>query len=315
MKKKVLIASCVAVCGLLTACSQQQVQDTPTDIEQEVQLNSNGYIELNNNDKYERETKMSADGRYSYCGNSVDGITLLEDRVEVAGGAFTVPDSIDGQPITKIGKGAYKGITATSITIPESVKIIDDMAFMDCHELESVVFASNVVEIRECAFQNCYKLKDVTLNDGLYRLGKSAFSGCYALTRIDIPSSVAVIDNYCFTNTNLESIKLPDGMYYIAEGTFMGCSNLKSVEIPDSIEVIDHQAFADCTELKVELGETVQRICQTAFTNASNVEVNEDLLFSPHTLTYMGDFSEFEDPQIVRYFYSTPNTTNETEID
>ncbi len=70
----------------------------------------------------------------------------------------------------------------TSVTIPESVRTINMMAFSGCRDIQSVTIA----------------------HGGLIHIGDNAFFGCQSLNGIIIPQSVTVIDKSAFLNcTNL----------------------------------------------------------------------------------------------------------------
>ena len=60
-------------------------------------------------------------------------------------GAVTIPNTIDGKPVTCIGANAFQARTSlTSITIPSSVTSIGDHAFSSCTNLTGVYFQGNV---------------------------------------------------------------------------------------------------------------------------------------------------------------------------
>jgi hypothetical protein len=102
------------------------------------------------------------------------------------GGAVVIPASIDGTPVTAIGNEAfspgYEGIQSiTSVTIPNSVTSIGNLAFVNCRSLTSV-----------------------TIPDSVTSIGGSAFAGCSGLTRVIIPvTTVLGIDAFPSTTTIL----------------------------------------------------------------------------------------------------------------
>ena len=78
--------------------------------------------------------------------------------------------------VTKIGRGAFASSGLTHITIPGSVTVIEDSAFVHCRELRSVV-----------------------IEDGVMKIGRDAFKGCASLAHVRIPASVVVeIDRDAF---------------------------------------------------------------------------------------------------------------------
>lgn len=77
--------------------------------------------------------------------------------------------------VTSIGKYAFSryddmlyGLTSpegvTSITIPDSVRSIDDHAFSDCLFLTSITIGDGVTSIGSYAFSNCWILKSIKFN-------------------------------------------------------------------------------------------------------------------------------------------------------
>ena len=310
--KKYIVGSAVLLCSMLTACNANKpsVKDNTTEAMDE--LKADGFIALNKNDKEDAIVVPSQDGRFTYQTNKVNGITIVSDNAE-ATGELVIPETIDGHRVTKIGRMAYANSNITKVTIPNGVKIVEDLAFVDCHALKEVVIGTDVVEIGEAVFQNCYSLEKVQLNEGLYRLGHSAFAGCYDLKKISIPDSVELIDKYCFTNSGLTEIDLPANLYYVAEGTFMGCMDMKKVKLNETLAIIDHLAFADCPSVEMDIPEACEKVCTTAFQNSATVLVAPGVSFEPKALTYEGDFSEFENSQIIKYFYTNEmeSTSNE----
>ena len=123
---------------------------------------------------------------------------------------IVIPATHNGRAVTQILPEAFAGAkNLKSITIPDSVTIIDDRAFMECYDLTSVTIAEGskltiignaaftnctnltnitipdgVTTIEECTFENCYNLTSVTLGSGITSIGISAFNGCSSLVDI-----------------------------------------------------------------------------------------------------------------------------------
>lgn len=58
---------------------------------------------------------------------------------------ISIPSSIKGYPVVKIGKNAFEDLTISSVIIPESVSIIDDYAFNGCYKLNKIVILNDNV--------------------------------------------------------------------------------------------------------------------------------------------------------------------------
>ncbi len=73
-----------------------------------------------------------------------------------AGGAVTIPDTIDGLPVSSIEVGAFYGCTSlTSVTIPDSVTEIGYGAFGGCTSLTSITIGTGVTGIEGAGFSGC----------------------------------------------------------------------------------------------------------------------------------------------------------------
>jgi hypothetical protein len=70
----------------------------------------------------------------------------------------------------------------TSITIPNSVTSIGNMAFADCTGLTSITIPNSVTSIGARAFEGCTGLTSITIPNSVTSIGSSAFRGCTNLT-------------------------------------------------------------------------------------------------------------------------------------
>ena len=84
---------------------------------------------------------------------------------------------------------------------------IGDKTFYGCIGLTSITIPNSVKIIRKEAFSGCTGLTNVILSNSLIYIGKAAFRGCTELTNITIPNSVRIIEDYAFKEcTKLNSI-------------------------------------------------------------------------------------------------------------
>ncbi|MCP3693612.1 MAG: leucine-rich repeat domain-containing protein, partial [Planctomycetaceae bacterium] len=63
---------------------------------------------------------------------TTDGEVTITDCNEAATGELVIPDTIEGNPVTSIGDGAFFDNFLSSITIPDSVTSIGEGAFWEC---------------------------------------------------------------------------------------------------------------------------------------------------------------------------------------
>ena len=131
-----------------------------------------------------------------------------------------------------INKNAFKSCPKLqSVRIKEGSQLtaIEDMAFYDCTDLHLINLPKSLRTIGNRAFFNCYNLVTVNFEEGsqLTSIGLSAFSGCSDFQYITLPKTVTNIERGAFTDChNLVSITLPQSVTYIGDSAFLGCNNL-----------------------------------------------------------------------------------------
>ena len=143
-------------------------------------------------------------------------------------GDLIIPDTIDGLPITSIGK----------------------FAFQECSGLTSVTLPSSLTSIGDRAFNKCSGLKSVTLPSSLTSISYSAFGYCTGLTSVTLPNSITFLGQYAFKEcSGLTSVTIPNNIDAISDGTFGGCTGLTSVTLPSSVRSLSPTAFPKETKI------------------------------------------------------------------
>ena len=107
--------------------------------------------------------------------------------------------------VVPIAKVPSKGLGITSVVIPNTVKIIGDMAFEGNH-LTSVAIPSSVTSIGDMAFYKNH-LTSVTIPNSVTNIGSGAFENNY-LTSVTIPNSVTSIGISAFFKNNSSNLNL-----------------------------------------------------------------------------------------------------------
>ena len=144
--------------------------------------------------------------------------------------------------VTTIGKYAfYRFVNLTSVSLPKTLRIIDDVAFSRTG-LTSVTVPNGVKTIGDSAFYGCEQLASAKLPDSVTTLKAYAFGQCLVLQSVNIPKNLKVIEDRTFETTSIESITIPNGVTSIGDYAF--CSTrLKTVTIPASVKTIGDSAF------------------------------------------------------------------------
>jgi len=166
------------------------------------------------------------------CESSGTAVTIT--KYTGPGGDVTIPDTIEGLPVSSVG---YQ-------------------AFRDCVSLTGVAIPNSVTSIGEAAFFRCAGLTNIRIPNSVTSIGPYAFLECSSLTSITIPNSVTSIEFEAFRNcTGLTSVRIPNSVTMIASGAFGGCTSLSSITIPRSVTAVqgpgmrEPGAFGNCTSL------------------------------------------------------------------
>ena len=186
------------------------------------------------------------------------GEVTITDCDEAATGELVIPNTIEGNPVTSIGREAFsRCISLTSISIPDSVTSIGDSAFIGCRSLTTIeVDAGNltytdtngVLFNKEETRLYIYPIGKTdaiyTVPDGVTSIGDAAFYKCTSLTSITIPGRVTSIGDGAFDScTSLTSITIPNGVTSIGEAAFYGCNSLTAVTFLGEAPKIANDAF------------------------------------------------------------------------
>ena len=150
------------------------------------------------------------------------------------------------------------------ITIPRSLKSINEWVFLRCDNLKDLYYEGTESEWKNFVIQpmgnynytstarvhyNCYKEKTFRAED------------YHGEENLVIPEGYTRIDEYAFQNAkNLKSVSLPTTLEYIGYYAFQNCTGLTSITIPGSVKYITRGSFNGCTsltEVKIASGVTL----------------------------------------------------------
>ena len=98
----------------------------------------------------------------------ITGMTdSLRARVQL-GGELTIPSSLRGRPVVRIGEKAFRNLsTVENVVIPEGIVSIGRSAFKGSASLKRVSLPSTLKDIEYRAFKECSGLASLELPDSL----------------------------------------------------------------------------------------------------------------------------------------------------
>ena len=188
---------------------------------------------------------------------------------------LTVPQYLDGRPVTTIGSSAFSSRFHhfETVTLPESVCRIEVAAFWNsvalrrvnlprrvtcipshcfggCERLEEIIIPARVRCIDNSAFTHCHSLTTVTLPKGLAALGCDAFSRCEGLREVlteEGSEHFRSVDGVLFNgdmselllyppNRAGEEYTVPDSVSEISSFAFEYCRNLRRLVLPEGLK-------------------------------------------------------------------------------
>ncbi|MDD7430095.1 MAG: leucine-rich repeat domain-containing protein [Oscillospiraceae bacterium] len=214
---------------------------------------------------------------------------------EIIEAKITVPEYIEGVPVTEIGKQAFYYSSGndrmdfiSEIVLPDSIEIIGEGAFSGCgstiglklnlpknlKELGynafghsglygEIVIPGTISRLEDYAFKSCSFLKSVIIENGVTAIGNSCFDECEDLSNVVIPDSVTSIGEYCFSRcTSLSSIDIPESVTVFGRDVF---SSTPIVEANQPLIINDILLDHSSAEGEVIIPENVTRICDYAY--------------------------------------------------
>lgn len=166
-----------------------------------IESSSSDMVSSDNNSSQQIESTPSSSEEHSTKPVQIWSIKEVDGGVEITGienynasGSYEIPSQIDGKTVVGIGLQAfYYEQDLNSITLPDTLKYIDEQAFANCNSLTEIIIPANVTEIKSNAFMSCSQLTRVYIKSRKVTIANHAFSNSYqrnvSLT-IYAPSSV-----------------------------------------------------------------------------------------------------------------------------
>jgi hypothetical protein len=148
---------------------------------------------------------------------------------------LTIPDTINGLPVTRIGSEAFENTIVFTVRIGNRVTDIETKAFYECTGINNVTIPGSVTNIEDQAFFECTGLGAITVdtNNPVFSSVAGVLFNRSQTTLIQYPGA-------------LGAYTIPSSVTMIGSHAFDACYNLTSVTIPNSVTNIGDAAFNNC---------------------------------------------------------------------
>ncbi len=195
----------------------------------------------------------------------LDGDHAVLERYVGEDESVTVPETVDGLPVTIVGSDAFAGYDEKTysrsapfvreVVLPDSVEYIASRAFAET-QLTRFEIPSGLKRLAPGAFSDCESLKSfvqekdngtTSVRDGvLYSAdGSTLLSYPNAKgTEFAVPDGVTAIGPAAFAGSHIHKVVLPDSLRVIDACAFLACGYLLQPVLPAGLERIGASAFA-----------------------------------------------------------------------
>lgn len=159
--------------------------------------------------------------------NNCNGIIETSTDTMIAG----CKNTIKPNNIKIIASGAFNS-TPPAIIFPKGLYRICGGAFEECSQLNTIHLPDSLQLIEEMAFLCCENLSTIEFGNGLQYIGNGAFE-CNAINSLILPDSVTFLGAFAFAGcTLLNSITLSKNLTNIGEKVFDSCESLQIIRVP-----------------------------------------------------------------------------------
>ncbi|MGN1106625.1 MAG: leucine-rich repeat domain-containing protein, partial [Huintestinicola sp.] len=265
MKDRKLSVIAIVIFLTLCACSDEKLPD------------NENFTETSHSETAITEKTPDLDWEYSIVGNKASIKRYTGDETIV-----TVPEALEGCPVTVIHQKTFADSNVTTLTIPENVLI---KSLSGAKKLVTLNLPKSTKELSVSNFTECDSLAEINIPEGneLYRSENGVLYSADGKTLVMFPQGRS------------GSFEVPEGVENIGRFAFYQ-SSLSEIKLPDSLETIDSHAFHDTALSELFIPDSVSEIGKVILGYESSVSISvsaDKFLFTTlleyENLTYRND--------------------------
>lgn len=217
-----------------------------------------------------------------------------------------IPDSVDGESIVSIASSAFAGKGVRAVSIPDTVKEIEQGAFAGCENIStlrlpltytegseffSYIFGAK--EHGESAVKVSPSLDMIIITEGAREVPEYFFAGCKGVSAIILPSSIESIGGFAFDGCSDLVYADLGGATSLGEYAFLECESLLEIDL-SGVSEIGKGALYGCSSINAV---TLSTLTEQGFIGyifgASSADYNFEFVpASLRTVTLTGDVVE-----------------------
>ena len=177
---------------------------------------------------------------------------------------LVIPKTINGKTVAILSKSAFRFCDFETISLPNSIKEMQQEAFYCCNNLTKITIPYYVTAIAPSTFMGCRNLATVnyrstsednaiesTENTNITIIGDHAFTSCVKIKYFDFPTNLSEIGHSAFQNCkSLLNVIFPKAQsLVIGDYAFADCSSLGLGYFSTNLSGVGDHAFAKCEKL------------------------------------------------------------------
>ena len=226
---------------------------------------------------------------------------------------LTIPGTVGYEgtdyTVTTVGPRAFMMCShLTSITLPDSIRVIGDYAFQlawSNAKLTSINLPEGLEEVGNNAFYGSgnadFKLPstlryigtyafsftgitEVSFGESIESVGARAFANCSKLTKAELPVAAQDTEAIYMSCTALTDVTIEPGVEHTPMNAFYGDKALAEIDIPEGVKEIGYASFYMTGLSAIELPSTCTTISDYAYASLDNCY---DFVI-PDSVTYVG---------------------------
>jgi len=166
--------------------------------------NGNPFVEI---DPLPEETinDIKDNGNYKFTSNGAGGLQTYarKDESKDYSAKVVFPAKLNGEKITTVASNIFKArpytMTIQAAVFEEGIEVIGDSAFAAASRLKYVSLPKSLKEIQDWAFMSCDLRGDIVLSENVTKIGNGSFQNNKNLRSITVNNPTATISPGAFT--------------------------------------------------------------------------------------------------------------------